>query len=90
MTTVHVGHSVRIPMVRRETNARFDSLLTLSKASTGCPVLVHPSFIVRGNPIACTRADTFRSCMVTEIEVPPAGRGDLRQGDQDPGQRQDH
>jgi hypothetical protein len=31
MTTVHVGYSVRIPMVRRETNARFDALLTLSK-----------------------------------------------------------
>jgi carbamoyltransferase len=89
-TLVHVGCSVRIPTVHRETNARFDALLTLPRASTGCPVLVNTSFIVRGNPIACTRADTSRSCMGTEIDVLAAGRGDLRQGDQDPGHRQDH
>jgi carbamoyltransferase len=77
-------------MVRRETNARFDALQTLSKAFTGCPVLVNASFIVRGNPIACTWVDTFRSCMGTVMDVLAAARADLRQGDQDPGHRQDH
>ena len=90
MTTVHVGCSVRIQTVHRETDAHFDALLTLPKASTGCPVLVNTSFIVQRNPIACTRADTFGSCMGTEIDVLAAGRDDLRQEDHDPGHRRDH
>jgi predicted NodU family carbamoyl transferase len=32
MTNGHVGYSVRIQTVHRETNARFDALLTLSDA----------------------------------------------------------
>jgi carbamoyltransferase len=64
----HVDYSARIQTVRRETNPLFWEILEAFERRTGCPVLVNTSFNVRGEPIVCTPADSYRCFMRTEMD----------------------
>jgi len=64
----HVDYSARIQTVRRETNPLFWEILEAFGSRTGCPVLVNTSFNVRGEPIVCTPADSYRCFMRTEMD----------------------
>ncbi|HEY0725618.1 MAG TPA: carbamoyltransferase C-terminal domain-containing protein, partial [Pyrinomonadaceae bacterium] len=64
----HVDYSARIQTVHRETNPRYHALLSAFKGLTGCGVLVNTSFNVRGEPIVCTPADSYRCFMRTEMD----------------------
>lgn len=64
----HVDYSARIQTVHRETNPRYHALLKHFETETGCPVLVNTSFNVRGEPIVCNAADSYRCFMRTEID----------------------
>ncbi|HJX91241.1 MAG TPA: carbamoyltransferase [Pyrinomonadaceae bacterium] len=64
----HVDYSARIQTVRRETNPLFWEILEAFGRRTGCPVLVNTSFNVRGEPIVCTPADSYRCFMRTEMD----------------------
>jgi carbamoyltransferase len=69
----------RIQTVHRETNPRYQALLSAFKSRTGCPVLVNTSFNVRGEPIVWAPEGAFRCFMGSEI-----GNCDLRKEEQDP------
>ncbi|HEV8136039.1 MAG TPA: carbamoyltransferase, partial [Pyrinomonadaceae bacterium] len=64
----HVDYTARIQTVRRETNALYWEILEAFRQKTGCPVLVNKSFNVRGEPIVCTAADSYRCFMRTEMD----------------------
>ena len=64
----HVDYSARIQTVRRETNPLYWEIIDAFRQRTGCPVLVNTSFNVRGEPIVCTLADSYRCFMRTEID----------------------
>jgi carbamoyltransferase len=64
----HVDYSARIQTVRRETNPLYWEILDAFRERTGCPVLVNTSFNVRGEPIVCTPADSYRCFMRTEMD----------------------
>jgi carbamoyltransferase len=64
----HVDYSARIQTVRRDTNALYWEILESFREKTGCPVLVNTSFNVRGEPIVCTAADSYRCFMRTEMD----------------------
>jgi carbamoyltransferase len=64
----HVDYSARVQTVHPETNPRFYHLLREFDAQTGCAVLVNTSFNVRGEPIVCTPADSYRCFMRTEMD----------------------
>ena len=64
----HVDYSARIQTVRHETNPLYWEILEAFRMRTGCPVLVNTSFNVRGEPIVCTPADSYRCFMRTEMD----------------------
>lgn len=64
----HVDYSARIQTVRRETNPLYWEIIEAFRVRTGCPVLVNTSFNVRGEPIVCTPADSYRCFMRTEMD----------------------
>jgi carbamoyltransferase len=64
----HVDYSARIQTVRRETNPLYWEIIDAFRQRTGCPVVVNTSFNVRGEPIVCTPADSYRCFMRTEID----------------------
>jgi len=64
----HVDYSARIQTVRRETNPLYWDIIEAFRVKTGCPVLVNTSFNVRGEPIVCTPADSYRCFMRTEMD----------------------
>jgi carbamoyltransferase len=64
----HVDYSARIQTVRRDTNPLYWEILEAFRSRTGCPVLVNTSFNVRGEPIVCTPADSYRCFMRTEMD----------------------
>lgn len=64
----HVDYSARIQTVRRETNPLYWEILEAFRARTGCPVLVNTSFNVRGEPIVCSPADSYRCFMRTDMD----------------------
>jgi carbamoyltransferase len=64
----HIDYTARIQTVRRETNPLFWEILDAFRQKTGCPVLVNTSFNVRGEPIVCTPADSYRCFMRTEMD----------------------
>jgi len=64
----HVDYTARIQTVRRETNGLYWEILEAFWQKTGCPVLVNTSFNVRGEPIVCTAADSYRCFMRTEMD----------------------
>ncbi len=64
----HVDYSARIQTVRRETNPLYWEIIEAFRTKTGCPVVVNTSFNVRGEPIVCTPADSYRCFMRTEMD----------------------
>jgi len=64
----HVDYSARVQTVHQDTNPRFHELLRLFNEKTGCAVLVNTSFNVRGEPIVCDAADSYRCFMRTEMD----------------------
>ena len=64
----HVDYSARIQTVRHETNPLYWEILEAFRKRTGCAVLVNTSFNVRGEPIVCTPADSYRCFMRTEMD----------------------
>jgi carbamoyltransferase len=64
----HVDYSARIQTVTRETNPLYWEIIEAFRQRTGCPVIVNTSFNVRGEPIVCTPADSYRCFMRTEID----------------------
>jgi carbamoyltransferase len=65
----HIDYSARIQTVRRETNPLYWQIIDEFSRLTGCPVIVNTSFNVRGEPIVCTPADSYRCFMRTELDV---------------------
>jgi carbamoyltransferase len=64
----HVDYSARIQTVRREDNPLYWEIIDAFGRKTGCPVVVNTSFNVRGEPIVCTPADSYRCFMRTEMD----------------------
>ena len=64
----HVDYSARIQTVSRETNPLYWDIIEAFRKRTGCPVIVNTSFNVRGEPIVCTPADSYRCFMKTEMD----------------------
>lgn len=64
----HVDYSARIQTVTRETNPLYWEIIEAFRKVTGCPVIVNTSFNVRGEPIVCTPADSYRCFMRTEMD----------------------
>jgi carbamoyltransferase len=64
----HVDYSARIQTVTRETNPFYWEIIEAFRKRTGCPVIVNTSFNVRGEPIVCTPADSYRCFMRTEMD----------------------
>lgn len=64
----HVDYSARIQTVRREDNPLYWEIIEAFEKETGCPVIVNTSFNVRGEPIVCTPADSYRCFMRTEMD----------------------
>jgi carbamoyltransferase len=64
----HVDYSARIQTVSRETNPLYWEIIEAFRKLTGCPVIVNTSFNVRGEPIVCTPADSYRCFMRTEMD----------------------
>lgn len=83
----HVDYSARVQTVSRETNPLYHGLISAFKRKTGCPVLVNTSFNVRGEPLVCSPADSFRCFMGTEIELLAVGNCVLRKERQNPALR---
>ena len=65
----HVDYSARIQTVHRDTNARYNDLISTFYKITGCPILVNTSFNVRGEPIVCTPSDAFKCFMGNELDA---------------------
>jgi carbamoyltransferase len=64
----HVDGSARVQTVTRETNPLYWEIIEAFRKRTGCPVIVNTSFNVRGEPIVCTPADSYRCFMRTEMD----------------------
>ena len=64
----HVDYSARIQTVTRDTNPLYWEIIEAFRKQTGCPVIVNTSFNVRGEPIVCTPADSYRCFMRTEMD----------------------
>jgi carbamoyltransferase len=64
----HVDGSARVQTVTRETNPLYWEIIEAFKRRTGCPVIVNTSFNVRGEPIVCTPADSYRCFRRTEMD----------------------
>jgi carbamoyltransferase len=64
----HVDYSARVQTVDGKYNPKYHGLLSKFKEKTGCSVLVNTSFNVRGEPIVCTPADSYRCFMRTEMD----------------------
>jgi carbamoyltransferase len=65
----HVDYSARIQTVHQETNPRFYNLIKEFEKKTGCPLIINTSFNVRGEPIVCSPADSYKCFMRTEMDV---------------------
>ena len=64
----HVDGSARIQTVTRECNPLYWEIIEAFRRRTGCPIIVNTSFNVRGEPIVCTPADSYRCFMRTDID----------------------
>jgi len=64
----HVDYSARIQTIHKETNPRFHDLVSHFEQRTGCPLLINPSFNVRGEPIVASPEDAYRCFMRTEMD----------------------
>ena len=64
----HVDGTARVQTVTRETNPLYWEIIESFRKRTGCPVIVNTSFNVRGEPIVCTPADSYRCFMKTGMD----------------------
>lgn len=64
----HVDYSARIQTVRREENPLYWDIIDAFEKKTGCPIVVNTSFNVRGEPVVCSPADSYRCFMRTEMD----------------------
>jgi carbamoyltransferase len=64
----HVDYSARIQTVRREENPLYWEIIDAFEKKTGCPIVVNTSFNVRGEPVVCSPADSYRCFMRTEMD----------------------
>lgn len=65
----HVDYSARIQTIHKETNPRFYDLVKKFDEKTGCATVINTSFNVRGEPIVCDAADSYKCFMRTEMDV---------------------
>lgn len=65
----HVDYSARVQTVSKESNLKFHKLLKTFKSKTDCSVLINTSFNVRGEPIVLTPEDSFKTFMMTDMDV---------------------
>ncbi len=80
----HVDYSARVQTIDPQRHGRFYRLLKRFQQRTGCPVLINTSFNVRGEPIVCTPADSYRCFMATEMDVLVLEKQVLFKDDQPP------
>ena len=64
----HVDGTARVQTVTRETNPLYWEIIEAFRKRTGCAVIVNTSFNVRGEPIVCTPADSYRCFMKTGMD----------------------
>lgn len=67
-SVTHLDFSARVQTVHKETNPKYWTLINHFKQKTGYGVIVNTSFNVRGEPIVCTPADSYRCFMRTEMD----------------------
>lgn len=65
----HVDYSARIQTVDSQRHPKLHRLMSLFKASTGCPVIINTSFNIRGEPIVCSPEHAYRCFMATNMDV---------------------
>jgi carbamoyltransferase len=65
----HVDYSARLQTVDEERHGRFYRLVKRFEQKTGCPMVINPSFNIRGEPIVCSPADAYRCFMATNMDV---------------------
>ena len=66
--TVHVDGSGRLQMIERADNPLYYDLIEAYRKKTGIPIIINPSFNVRGEPIVCTPADAVNCFLKTDID----------------------
>jgi carbamoyltransferase len=66
---VHVDGTARVQTVSPRWNPRFYLLLQAFQRLTGVPVLINPSFNVRGEPIVCTPRDAINAFWSTPLDA---------------------
>ena len=64
----HVDYSARIQTVTRDANPLYWEIIEAFRRLTGYPLIVNTSFNVRGEPIVCSPADSYRCFMRTEMD----------------------
>src|SRR4029453_988659 len=65
---VHVDGTARVQTVREATNPMLYRLLKEFEALTGVPVLINPSFNIKGEPIVETPQDAVNCFLTTGID----------------------
>ena len=65
----HVDFSARVQTIDSKRNPFMHGVISLFNQMTNCPVVINPSFNVRGEPIVCTAEDAYRCFMATEIDA---------------------
>jgi carbamoyltransferase len=65
----HVDYSARVHTVDAERHPRFYKIIKAFERRTGCPILINTSFNVRGEPIVCSPADSYRCFMGTNMDA---------------------
>jgi carbamoyltransferase len=66
---VHVDDTVRVQVVKSETNKRFATLLEEFKSLTGVGAVLNTSFNVKGEPIVCNPLDAIRTFSATGLDA---------------------
>ena len=64
----HIDGSARVQTVSREENSLYSDLLKAFEQKTGCPVIINPSFNVRGEPIVNTPEDAWNCFINTKMD----------------------
>ena len=64
----HVDGSARIQTIRRDQNPRYYDLIKAFEKRTGCPVIINPSFNVRGEPIVESPKDALNCFLHTQMD----------------------
>src|SRR5262249_19893123 len=64
----HVDYSARVQTVDPERHGRYYRLMQQFHALTACPIVVNPSFNIRGEPIVCTPQDAYRCFLATDMD----------------------